>query len=66
MKLDFGNSDSEIQIINSEIGKLNGEITKRMSEIREGNETKERLVRIDKDLTEWKTQLENLLPLADH
>ena len=60
MRNDFGNSDSEISNINSEIGRLNGEITKKMSEIREGNETNEKLERIERELTEWKTQLANL------
>lgn len=60
MKLDFGNSDTEISNINSEIGRLNGEITKKMSEIREGNETNGKLERIERELTEWKTQLANL------
>jgi ABC-type lipoprotein export system ATPase subunit/predicted phosphodiesterase len=60
MRNDFGNSDSEISNINSEIGRLNGEITKRMSEIREGNETNGKLERIERELTEWKTQLANL------
>ena len=60
MKSDFGNSDTEISNINSEIGRLNGEITKRMSEIREGNETNGKLERIERELTEWKTQLANL------
>ncbi len=60
MKLDFGNSDTEISNINSEIGRLNGEITKKMSEIREGNETNGKLERIERELTEWKTQFANL------
>ena len=60
MRNDFGNSDTEIQNINSEIGRLNGEITKKMSEIREGNETNGKLERIERELTEWKTQLANL------
>ena len=46
--------------INSEIGRLNGEITKKMSEIREGNETNGKLERIERELGEWKTQLANL------
>jgi len=60
MKNDFGNSDSEIQAINGEIGGLNGEITKRMSEIRVGKEIEERLGRVERELTEWKTKLANL------
>ena len=60
MRNDFGNSDTEIQNINLEIGRLNGEITKKMSEIREGNETNGKLERIERELGEWKTQLANL------
>lgn len=60
MKLDFGNSEIEIREINREIQTLNTEVSKRMTEIKEGETRKERLERVEKELSEWKTRKEGL------
>ncbi len=60
MKLDFGNSEIEIREINQEIQTLNTEISKRMTEIKEGEARREKLERVEKELSEWKTRKEGL------